>query len=75
MNLVIFLVINFSFCTSDYTLFDTTSPSNNVTLPMCSNLDEEHVKCAGNLVIQRLQKIPSVFMNPWNIIFLPFIIM
>ena len=40
---------------------------------MCLNLDEDHAKCVGNLVIQRLHKLPSVFMNPCHLIFLEFI--
>ena len=57
-----------------YMIFDTTSTSNNTTLPMCSNLDEYHAKCVGNIVIQRLYKLPNVFMNPFHFIFLDFII-
>ena len=36
-------------------IFDTTSPSNNITLPMCLNLVEDHAKCLGNLVTQDSQ--------------------
>ena len=68
----------FSFTNSNlvahYIMFNTTSSSNNVTSPMCSNSDEYHAKCARNLVTQRLHKLPSVFMNPCHIIFLAFII-
>ena len=41
---------------------------------MFSNLDENHAAFARNLITQSLHKIPSVFMNPWHIIFLEFII-
>ena len=43
-------------------LFDTTSPCNSFTLPMCSNLDEDHAKCVRNLVIQRIRKCKIFIM-------------
>ena len=71
-----FMLLSFNYSNSlaHYIIFGTTSPSNNVTLPMCSNLDEDHAKCVGNLVTQRLHKLPSVFMNQCHLIFLAFII-
>ena len=68
------LSFTYSNSLAHYMIFDTTSHSSNVTLPMCSNLDEYHAKCAENLLPQRLHKLPSVFMNSCHIILLAFII-